>query len=106
MDLLCICALVAVLIKHEFCQSSYLIWYFANAGLASVSIIFLNWWSRNELSACFSSKRSTAISYLIEIGYLVLSSVAWFLMADESSSGACHRDAPSITELMVDVIII
>ncbi len=106
MDLLCICALVAVLIKQESCHRPYLIWYSVNAGLASVSLAFLTWWSRSELRDCYTSKKSMAISYLLEVGYLTLSVFAWIILSDQSSSAECHRDAPSVTELLVDMIIL
>jgi hypothetical protein len=106
MDLLCICALVAVLIKKESCHRPYLIWYSANAGLAFVSLGLLTWWSRFELRDCYTSKKSMAISYLLEVGYLTLSVFAWIILSDQSSSAECHRDAPSITELLVDMIIL
>ena len=106
MDLLGICALAAVLIKQESCHRPYLVWYSLNAGLASVSLLFLTWWSRTELRDCYSSKRSMAISYLLEVGYLTLSVFAWIMLADQTSSAECHRDAPSVTELLVDMIIL
>jgi hypothetical protein len=47
-----------------------------------------------------------AISYLLEVGYLTLSVFAWIILSDQSSSAECHRDAPSVTELLVDMIIL
>jgi len=82
MDFLCICALFAVIIKKESCHRPYLLWYSLNAAWATISMVFLTWWSRTELRDCYTTKRSMFITYVLEIGYLAMSVYAWIILSD------------------------
>jgi hypothetical protein len=106
MDFLSICALIAVLIKQESCHRPYILWYSLNAGWATTSLCFLTWWSRSELRDCYTTTRSMVITYILELGFLALSVFAWIILSEQTYSAECHRDAPSITELLVDMIIL
>lgn len=46
------------------------------------------------------------ITYILELGFLALSVFAWIILSEQTYSAECHRDAPSITELLVDMIIL
>lgn len=45
-----------------------------------------------------------AVTYVLELGYIVLSIVAWCMLT--SPSNDCQENAPSLVELMVDMIIL
>lgn len=83
-----------------------MLWYSLNAFWALISLVFLTWWSKKELKYLYTTTKSMVITYVLEVGYICLSVFAWIILSDQTYSSECHRDAPSITELLVDMIIL
>ena len=106
MDFLCVAALFAALSKDESCQRPYKLWFLLTGFWAFVSFVFLWWWQRKELGRQFHTKRSIAFSYLLEGGYLALTVFAWVMLAQDDATKECQENAPQLTELMVDMIIL
>ena len=106
MDFLSICALVAVILKDESCHKPYLLWYSLNGAWAALSFTFLWWWQRTELKGCYQTKKCVVFTYVLEGGYLALTIFAWVLLSSEDTDDDCALNAPSLTELLVDMIIL
>jgi hypothetical protein len=45
-------------------------------------------------------------TYLLELGYIILSIVAWCMLTSPDVNNECELEAPSLIELMVDMIIL
>lgn len=106
MDFLSICALVAVLLKDESCHKPYLLWYAINGAWATISFCFLWWWQRGELKARYQTKKCVVFTYVLEGGYLVMTCFAWVLLSSPDPNDDCATNAPSLTELLVDMVIL
>lgn len=46
------------------------------------------------------------ITYVLEAGYLVMTVFAWWLLSSEDPDNDCANNAPSLTELLVDMVIL
>ena len=46
------------------------------------------------------------MTYLLEAGYILLSVIAWCMLTSPDPEGDCQKNASSIIELMVDMIIL
>lgn len=106
MDFLSICALVACLFKDEHCHKPYQLWYTINGIWACISLSFLTYWQKTQLKRQYQTKRAVAITYLLEAGYLVMTGFAWWLLSSPDEDDDCMTNAPSLTELLVDMIIL
>ena len=106
MDLLCIVGMIVVLCKKEQCQKHFKVWYICNAIWATISICFLYWFKVYEISKGFQTKRSVVFTYVLEFGYIALSFAAWGMLTSADANNECQQDAPSLIELMVDMIIL
>lgn len=64
------------------------------------------WFSNNQLKHGYQTKRAVVATYVLEFGYIVLSVVAWCMLTGDDPNSECQLDAPSLIELMVDMIIL
>ena len=77
----------------------------ANGVWGSISVSFLYWFSNNQLAHGYQTKWAIAVTYVLELGYIVLSIIAWCMLSSDPTN-SCQTDAPSLVELMVDMIIL
>jgi hypothetical protein len=80
-------------------------WYVANGVWGFISVSFLYWFSNNQLAHGYQTKWAIAVTYVLELGYIVLSIIAWCMLSSDPTN-SCQTDAPSLVELMVDMIIL
>jgi hypothetical protein len=99
-------AFIAVMLKDESCHKPYKLWYGINALLGLISFSFLLWWQRNELKLLYQTRKCVVFSYVIEGLYLAMSIWAWMILSADDPGDDCATNAPSVTELLVDMIIL
>ena len=67
-------------------------WFYANGGWSLVSILFLTWWTKNEIGNGFKTQRSEIISYVIEIGFILLAGWATVLLSAVTYPEECRTE--------------
>jgi hypothetical protein len=90
MDLLSIIAMISVLFRDESCFKPLKVWYVANGIWASISISFMYWFSNYQLKLGYQTKLAVVITYLLELGYIILSIVAWCMLTSPDPNNECE----------------
>lgn len=106
MDLLCIIAMISVLLRPQNCEKPLKKWYIANGIWATISLTFMYYFSNFQLKHNYQTKAAVAMTYVLELGYIVLSIIAWCMLTSPDPNGDCQQNASSLIELMVDMIIL
>ena len=107
MDFLCVVAMISVVFRKQTnCSKHLKEWYIANGVWAIVSMVFLWYFSHFQLKKGYQTKGAVIMTYVLELGYIVLSVIAWCMLTSPDPSGECQTEAASLIELMVDMIIL
>jgi hypothetical protein len=80
MDFLSIIAMISVLLRNEGCDKPLKKWFVANGIWASISLGFMYYFSNYQLKFNYRTKAAVVMTYLLELGYIILSVIAWCIL--------------------------